>query len=99
MTEKGIYKYVISSWLLRAKIDKLRLVKETAQFVTVLDRFSCEDRFKKKGRAFDTWEEAHQELLRRSQLAVANAECRLEYYRRVAAEIQTMRPEDGSSND
>lgn len=98
MTEKGIYKYVISSWLLRAKIDKLRLVKETAQFVTVLDRFSCEDRFKKKGRAFDTWEEAHQELLRRAEADVASAERRLDAAQQIAVEINAMRPEEDGTN-
>lgn len=85
MTEKGIYKYVISSWLLRAKIDKLRLVKE-------------EDRFKKKGRAFDTWEEAHQELLRRAEADVASAERRLDAAQQIAVEINAMRPEEDGTN-
>lgn len=99
MTEKTIYKYVLSPWTLRARIDKLRLVKETALFVTVLDRFECaEERFKKQGRAFDTWEEAHQGLLRRAEAEVASAERRLDAAQQIAAEINAMRPEEDSTN-
>jgi hypothetical protein len=85
-----VYKYVISPWTLKAKIDKLRLVKETAQFVTVLDRFEAEDRFKKQGRAFNTWEEAHRELLCRAEVDVANSERRLKSARQTLLEIQAM---------
>lgn len=98
MTEETIYKYVISSWTLRARIEKLRLIKETAQFVNVLDRFETEDRFKKQGRAFDAWEEAHQELLRRAEVEVVSAERRLDAAQQIAAEINAMRPEEDSTN-
>lgn len=99
MTEKTVYKYVISHWTLRARIDKLRLIKETAQFVTVLDRFEvAEDTFKKQGRAFDTWEEAHQELLRQAEADVVSAERRLDAAQQIAVEINAMRPEEDSTN-
>lgn len=90
MAEETVYKYVIASWTLGARIDKVRLVKETAQLVTVLDRFEAEDRFKKQGRAFKTWEEAHQELLRRAEVDVANSERRLKGARQTLLEIQAM---------
>lgn len=90
MTEETVYKYVISSWTLRARIEKLRLIKETAQFITVLDRFETEDRFKKQGRAFDNWEGAHQELLRRAESDIANAERKLNAAQQTMREIQAM---------
>lgn len=87
MTEETVYKYVISPWTLRARIDKLRLIKETGQPGIILAGFE-----------FETWEEAHRELLRRAKLDVTSAEHRLDTAQQIAAEINAMRPEEDSTN-
>lgn len=73
------------------------MTEETVYKYVISSWTQCaEQRFKKQGRAFDTWEEAHQELLRRAESDIANAERKLNAAQQTMREIQAM--ELGATN-
>ena len=98
MTEPKIYMYVLESekFTPEARILKCELVKETTAFATlkIPDRHgrTTQDKLKKAGRVFDTWEEAHNELMARAHRHLDQARLQLQRAQGLHGNIVGMRP-------
>jgi hypothetical protein len=86
------YKYVLPRFSLQAKIERLECIKETAKFVTLIDRFDCETRRGKACHVFDTWEEAHAALTRIVEAELNTVRLRLQHLQGVAGNVRGMKP-------
>lgn len=87
-------KYIISSSY-RAEIKVYSCIKETAHYVW-LESKDCKGRVwssqqRKKGDVFDTWAEAHAELIRRADDALAGARRQLELAQGFAGNVRGMK--------
>ena len=91
---KEMTMYRIESW--RDDIEPIRVAKETASFVTVVERDwrgkDVSRRQAKDGRIFRTWEDAHKELLDRAQQGVKYAEDALQRARTKLGQVKVMKP-------
>jgi len=86
------YKYVLPRFSLQAKIQRLECVKETAKFVTLIDRFDCEEKRSKAKGVYDTWEEAHAALTQIVEAELNAVRHRLQYLQGVAGNVRGMKP-------
>lgn len=89
------YKYVLPRFSLQAKIQRLECVKETAKFVTLIDRFYCEEKRSKAKGVYDTWEEAHAALTQIVEAELNTARLRLQYLQGVAGNVRGLKPPEG----
>ena len=89
------YKYVLPRFSLQAKIQRLECVEETAKFVTLIDRFDCEEKRSKAKGVFDTWEEAHAALTRIVEAELNAVRLRLEHLQGIAGNVRGMKPPAG----
>lgn len=85
------FKYFLSRFWLAANIQKLEVIKETNSFVTLIDRFDCEDRRKKNNLVHDTWESAHAELMRLAVRQLDDACIKLRKAQQLITEIKDMK--------
>ena len=85
------FKYFLSRFWLSANIQKLEVVKETNSFVTLIDRFDCEDRRKKNNLVHDTWESAHTELMRLALRQLDDACMKLHKAQQLVTEVKDMK--------
>ncbi len=98
MTEPKIYRYVLESekFTPEARILRCELVNETTAFATLKipdwRGMTIQDRLKKAGRVFDTWEEAHNELMARAHRHLDQARSRLQRAQSLHGNIVGMRP-------
>ena len=86
------YKYVLPRFSLQAKIQRLECIKETAKFVTLIDRFDCEERRSKSNGVYDTWDEAHTALTRIVEAELNGARLRLQHLQGMAGNVKGMKP-------
>lgn len=93
------YKYVLPRFSLKAKIQRLECIKETAKFVTLIDRFDCEEKRSKAKGVYDTWEEAHAALTRIVEAELNGARRRLQYLQDVAGNVKGMKPTAEEESD
>lgn len=89
------YKYVLPRFSLQAKIQRLECIKETAKFVTLIDRFDCEEKRSKANGVYDTWEEAHAALTRIVEAELNTVRLRLQYLQGIAGNVRGMKPPAG----
>jgi hypothetical protein len=98
MTEPKIYRYVLESekFTPEARILRCKLVNETTAFATLeIPNWygrTTQDRLKKAGRVFNTWEEAHNELMARAHRHLDQARSQLQRAQGLHGNIVGMRP-------
>lgn len=92
------FKYFLSRFWLSANIQKLEVIKETNSFVTLIDRFDCEDRRKKNNLVHDTWESAHRELMRLAVRELDDACIKLRKAQQLITEIKDMKNPEETNN-
>ena len=90
-------KYVVSGWA--AKITAYECTKETAKFAWLKGFYFGDDDFiAKLGKStndvcmFDTWAEAHAELMRRAEAKLVEARRQLERAQGFAGNVRGMKP-------
>ena len=86
------YKYVLPRFSLQAKILRLKCIKETAKFATLIDPYDCEVKRSKANGVYDTWEEAHAALTRIVEAELNTARLRLQYLQGIAGNVCGMKP-------
>lgn len=89
------YKYVLPRSSLQAKIQRLECIKETAKFVTLIDRFDREVKRSKANGVYDTWEEAHAALTRIVEAELSTVRLRLQHMQGIAGNVRGMKPPVG----
>ena len=86
-------KYVVDKW--EAKITAYECTKETAKFAWLkgvyMDPNSSYQK-RKGGDVFDTWAEAHAELMRRAEAKLVEARRQLERAQGFAGNVREMKP-------
>lgn len=86
------YKYVLSRFSLRARIERLACTKETAKFVTLIDEFGWEVKHKKANCVYDTWEEAHAALTCKVEAELNTVRLRLQHLQGIAGNVRGLKP-------
>ena len=93
-----VYRYVVKAekFTLEPKILRCELVSETLAFATLnipdWRRKARQDRIKKTGQVFNTWEEAHNELMARAHRQLNQARLQLQRAQSLHGSIVGMRP-------
>lgn len=98
MTKPKVYRYLLEAekFTPEAKILRCELVNETPAFATlkVPDWYgrTSEDKLRKTGRVFNTWQDAHDELIARAQRHLDKARLQLQRAQGLHGNIVGMRP-------